>query len=113
MSSIEKRLLSGSTNGQPIAVAATASPGTTIHTAVTGTTNLDEIWLWANNIDTVDRTLTLQWGATGRLRSFVLAANVETLVAPGWLLQNGLLVQAYATSANKIEIIGHVHRITP
>lgn len=114
MTTVEKRLLSASSDGQPVVVAATASTGTVIHTAVSGSTNLDEIWLWATNTDTVLRTLVLQWGNTSRLRSFPLDPNVETLIAPGWLLRNGLVVNAYsAGTANKIELIGHVHRITP
>lgn len=113
MSNVEKMLLTGSTNGKPVLVVATASTGTTIHQAVSGTTNLDEIWLWAVNLDTVNRTLNLQWGDTARIRKFILEPSVETLIAPGWLLQNSLLVTAFTPSAaNLIEIIGHVHRIT-
>ena len=37
MATFTKKKLSGSTDGKPIAVAATATPGTLIHTAVTGT----------------------------------------------------------------------------
>ncbi len=40
MATYSKVLLSGSTNGKQIKVAATATPGTTIHTAVTGTTSI-------------------------------------------------------------------------
>jgi len=48
---IYKRKLSGSTDGKPIKVVATATAGTTIHTAVAGTTagTFDEIWLYAYN----------------------------------------------------------------
>lgn len=114
MTTVEKRLLSGSANGQPVVVAATASTGTTIHTAVSGATNLDEIWMWAVNLDTVNRTLNLQWGNTSRIRKFILEPSVETLIVPGWLLQNSLVVTAFTPSAaNKVELIGHVHRITP
>ena len=46
-----KRKLSESTDGKPILSAATATPGTAIHTAVSGTTpgTFDEIWLWVHN----------------------------------------------------------------
>ena len=43
MATFTKTLLSGSTNGKAILVAATATPGTTIHTAVAGTSSLDEM----------------------------------------------------------------------
>ena len=54
--------LSGSTDGNPIKVAATAiGSGTTIHTAVSGTTSFDEVTLFVTNTDTSDRTLTVGW----------------------------------------------------
>lgn len=37
----------GSANGRAIKVANTSSPGTTIHTASTTTTTIDEVWLYA------------------------------------------------------------------
>ena len=43
MATYSKQLLSGGTNGKNIKVAATATAGTTIHTAVAGTTDIDEI----------------------------------------------------------------------
>ena len=64
MATYSKQLLSGSTNGKAIKVSATATPGTTIHTAVSGTSSLDEVWLWAQNTDTTDRKLTVEWGGT-------------------------------------------------
>ena len=42
---ITKTLLSGSTNGRQIKVAATATPGTTIHTATNTAGQMDEVWL--------------------------------------------------------------------
>ena len=54
MATYTKRLLSGSTNGRPIKVAATATPGTTIHTAVTGTTDFDEVWIYNVLQHTID-----------------------------------------------------------
>ena len=51
MATYSKQLLSGGTNGKNIKVAATATAGTTIHTANAGTTDIDEIWLYACNTD--------------------------------------------------------------
>ena len=62
MATFNKRLLSGSTNGRMIKIAATATPGTTIHTATTTSTandDCDEIYLWAVNSDTSSRKLTI------------------------------------------------------
>src|SRR5512139_1683053 len=66
MATAVKRKLSGSTDGRGIKVVATASAGTTIHTAVAGTTagTFDEIWLYAYNSDSVARLLTIEFGGT-------------------------------------------------
>ena len=62
MTTIVKTVLSGSTNGRGIKVVATSSAGTTIHTA--HSTSEDEIWLYAQNTDSTDRKLTIEYGGT-------------------------------------------------
>ena len=115
MAVFEKRLLSGSTNGRPILVVATATAGTLMHTAVAGTTDLDEVWLYAVNSDTTDRKLTIEWGGVtvpnDLIEETVTAESGLTLVAPGLLLQNGLIVRAFAATANVITIHGFVNRV--
>lgn len=115
MAVFEKQLLSASTNGRPIKVAATSSTGTTIHTASTGTTDIDEIWLYAVNSDTTDRKLTLEWGGTTApddlIEETIPAESGLFLIAPGLVLQNGLLVTAFAATADVILIHGFVNKI--
>lgn len=62
--SFTKKLLSGSTNGKSIKLTGTNSAGhVLIHTAVAGTSELDEIFLFVNNTDaTVSRTVTFEFG---------------------------------------------------
>ena len=62
--SFEKRKLSGSTNGKMIKVVATATPGTTIHTATSTSGEMDEITLYAVNSDTSAIKLTVEFGGT-------------------------------------------------
>lgn len=116
MALYSKRKLSGSTDGKQIKVAAIATPGTTIHTAVTGTTDFDEIYIWATNQDTVDRSLTIEWGGVTSpddlITMTVPAKQGYVIVIPGVILQNGLLVRAFASVANVILINGFVNRIT-
>jgi hypothetical protein len=116
MAAFEKLILSGSTNGRMIKVAATSTPGTTIHTAVSGTSNMDEIWLWAVNSSTSEVKLTIEWGGTSSPDDTIeLAVPPEDglyLVAPGLLLQNSLLVRAFAGTADVVMVTGYVHRIT-
>ena len=118
MASYSKRLLSGSTNGRVIPVAATATPGTTIHTAVSGASDLDEIYLWASNVTGTAATLTVEYGGVldpgdHIVKAYSIAANsVPVLIADGILLQNGLVVRAFSGTASAINVSGYVNRIT-
>lgn len=110
-----KALLSGSTNGRLIKVAATATLGTTIHTAIAGTSSMDEVWLYAVNSDTVNRKLTIEFGgatAPDNLIEITIPAECGlTCVVPGMLLQNSLVITAFAATANVVMIGGYVNRI--
>lgn len=110
------QLLSGSTNGKMIKVVATATLGTTIHTAVAGTSSMDEIDLWAVNSSGSDVLLTIEWGGATSpdcLVPVVVPARdgVYHIIPLGWRLQNGLAVTAFAATANVIMVGGSVNRI--
>jgi hypothetical protein len=116
MATYSKQLLSGSTNGKGIKVAATATAGTLIHTAVSGTSSLDEIWLYGHNTSASSVKLTLEWGGVAAPDDHIeITIGPEgtglILVAPGILLQNGLVVRAFAGTANVLNIFGYVNRI--
>ena len=116
MATFTKTLLSGSTNGKAIKVAATSTAGTTIHTAVSGTSSLDEVWLYAHNSSAATVKLTLEWGeATAPDGNIEINIGAEgtglVLVSPGILLQNSLVVKAFAATANVITLTGYVNRI--
>lgn len=115
MATLSRRPLSGSTNGRLVAVAATATPGTLLHTGATGTDDWDEVYLWAANVSTSDVLLTIEHGGTGTANEvkFLIPAQVGLVELGGKLMiQNGLVVRAYAGSANVINISGYVNRIT-
>jgi len=116
MAIFAKRLLSGSTNGKQIKVTQTATAGDTIHTAVTGTTDFDEVWLWAVNSSAVDVKLTIGFGGVADpddlIEVTVPGEGGLVLVIPGLLLQNELVVTAFASTANVILVSGFVNRIT-
>lgn len=115
MTTFTKQKLSGSTNGKQIKVVATATAGTLIHTAVAGTTDWDEVWLWAVNSDTVARKLTIEFGGTtspdDTIEVLIPAEGGLVLVVPGLILQNELVVRAFAAAANVILVGGFVNRI--
>ena len=116
MASISKLLLSGSTNGRFIQVTGTSSGGAnTIHTAVSGTANIDELHIFATNYHTSDATVTIEYGGTAANNqvSFTLPPNVGLIeIIPSFLLQNGLVVKAYADVGSVVNIGGFVNRIT-
>jgi hypothetical protein len=115
MATYSKQLLSGSTNGKGIKVVATATTGTTIHTAVSGTSSIDEIWLWATNSDTTARKLTIEFGGTtspdNTIEVTIPPEDGLTLVIPGLVLQNSLVVTAFCATANVVTLSGYVNRI--
>lgn len=116
MAIYSKRLLSGSVNGKQIKISATSGTGTLIHTAVTGTNALDEVWIYAVNSDvSAGRKLTIQWGETtapdGNVEITVSPESGYVLVVPGLLLQNALEIRAFADTANVVLVGGYVHRI--
>lgn len=110
-----KILLTGSTQGKGIKVAATATAGTLIHTAVAGTSSIDEIWLYAYNGHTADVTLTFEWGeATVPDGNIIIPVGFKQgriCVVDGRLLQNALVVRAFASIANVIIIDGFANQI--
>lgn len=116
MATFTKNLLTGSTNGKQIKVTVTTN-GTaqTIHTAVAGTGSFDEVWLYAFNSDTVPRNLSILWGGTTEPDNLIFisipAQSGRTLVCDGMLLQNSLVIKAYASAANVVVLDGFVNNI--
>lgn len=119
MATYSRQLLSGSTNGRVIPVVATATPGTTIHTAVSGTTSFDEIYLWVVNVTGAAATLTLEFGGVldpgdHACKALVIPANSQPIqVLSGQVLQNSLLLRAFSDAASATNLYGYVNRITP
>jgi len=108
-----KVVLSGSTSGKQIKIAATATAGTTIHTA--HATALDEIWLWAVNSSTTAVKITVEWGEAtapdGNIEVTVPGESGYLMVVPGLILTNSLVVKAFAGTANVLLVNGYVNRI--
>lgn len=116
MSTFSKLALSGSTNGKQILITATTSASAVmIHTAVTGSSSFDEIWLYAYNDATSSLSCSILWGGTTEpndvVRALIPNQSGRTLIVDGKILQNGLVVGAYAQVANEIVIDGFVNRI--
>lgn len=118
MATYSRVLLSGSTDGLPISVVATSSPGTTIHTAVAGTGAYDEVYLWAANTSSSAVALSVQWGSTSDPAGMIckgvsIPANSPPIpLVPGITLNNGSVVRAFAGTTAVINITGQVNRIS-
>ena len=117
MATYSKEFLSGSTNGKNISITSTtAGSPVTIHTVGSGTSNRDEIWVYACNTSASAVVLTVQFGGTTDQDDYIeleLAADSGmTLIVPEFLLDNSLIVKAHAATANVINVNGFVNRIT-
>jgi hypothetical protein len=111
-----KKILSGSTDGKAIKVAATATAGTTIHTGSATATTLDEVWIYAVNSSASSVKLTIEWGEAtapdGNIEVTVLPEAGLVTIIPGLILTGSLVVKAFAGTTNVIMLSGYVNRIT-
>ena len=118
MATFSKQVLSGSTDGRMIKVAATATAGTTLHTGSATATTFDEIWLYAVNSSASAVKLTIEWGGVSSpddlIELSIAAESGLVLVSAGLVIKGNatpLLVRAFAATANVINIAGYVNRI--
>ena len=119
MATFTKKILSGSTDGKAVKVAATATAGTTIHTGSATTTTLDEVWIYAVNSSASSVKLTIEWGEAtapdGNIEVTVLPEAGLVTVIPGLLIVGNatpLVVKAFAGTASVVAIHGFVNQIT-
>ena len=116
MATFYKKKLSASTDGRPIAVAATSSPGTTIHTGSSTSSVIQEVWLYASNYGASSASVTLQWGGTSASDNFTTPipsnSGLQTLAA-GLVIQGNttpLVIRAYSPSSS-VTVTGFVNEI--
>lgn len=103
------QMLSGSVNGEPINVHATADPGTIIHQNNSRSADTHEVWISAFNFDTVSGDLTIEFGngaVSSRIKQTLTSNTGLVLVIPGLPLGFGGIVRAFASSADKIGVTG-------
>ena len=123
MATFSKEILSGSVDGKFINVGAGSAGGgsTIIHTASSTATTIDELWVYANNVDPADVKLSIQWGAyssgaTNLMEMTIPAEGGLVLVIPGLVLKGNastaLFAAAFAATTSVIQLSGYVNRIT-
>jgi len=118
MGTITKNHLSQSSNGGPIAISATSSPGTIIHTTSITASIIDEIWLYATNNDISIRTLTIEVGGTASNNKITIGIPAQTglsIILPGTIISgNGStssIIRAFSSSSNVVNVLGYINRI--
>lgn len=115
MAVYSRHLLSGATNGRPIPVVATATPGTLIHT--TGASGADELHIWASNVTTATATLTIEFGGVTDpgdhiTKAYSVPANSAPIpICSGQSLAGSVIVRAFSGTASAINLTGYVNRI--
>lgn len=103
--------LSSSTNGRPIPVAATATPGTNLHTV--GATGYEKVWLFASNVTTAVATLTVEWGGVSDpgdhlVKGYSIPPNSGPIpIAVGQPVQGSVSIKAFSGTASAINITGY------
>jgi len=106
------QLLSGSTNGKGIKVTGTGSgSAVTVHTVSGG--GIDLITLFAVNVGSAGRTLTMAWGGTGADDQWtvpVIPGAGPVLICDRMPLSSTLAASAWADSANDVHVYGYVLR---
>jgi len=121
MATFAKIILSGSANGRGIPITGvTSSSANLLHTAVTGANDFHEVYIYVVNNVTGDSQGWLRFGVTTAQSVTAGVTNTEipftvtnrsgpVLLVPGWPLNGGNIVEAYATAANRIIVYGYVH----
>jgi hypothetical protein len=111
--------LSGQTNGKNILITATTSGGAqTIHTVASGTTTLDFLTIEACHVATghASTGLWLLMGGTSSPDDLIhidlVHGDGAVVVQDKRLLQNGVIVKAYADAASRVVVYGYYQRYT-
>ena len=116
---ITRQKLSGSTDGVQIKITGTATGSANTLHAVSGLSgsNYDEIWLFAFNTASTDRTLSLEFGtATDPVEIIIPAKGTASTdgylnIVPGLALQGTVNVKAFASNANDLQVLGYINQI--
>jgi len=116
MATYSKHILTGSTYGRGVAVAATTSGAAdTIHTVPVSVE--DEVWIYAQNTAAVATSLTIWFGGTtatsDQITISIPSKDGLTLVVAGLMIGGNLTIKAHAERTNEIILYGQVNRLTP
>ncbi len=110
-----RRILSGSVNGRLIKVAATATPGTLIHRTPVADGKGSILYLYAVNSSASPVDLTIEFGGVDSPDDTIIATIPATSgmveIVPGFPLEDGLAVRAFAADADVVMIGGYAQLV--
>jgi len=118
--------LTSSPNGGPIQINQTGqtnitgapslilNTGQAIHSGIAGTTQFDELYLYATNRNNSGVYLVLQWGTPGNsgatIQTTIAPNDGVALISPGLILNSGSQVYAYSNVSGAVSIMGYAQR---
>lgn len=115
MATMSKLHLSGTADGDGIEVSDEEpidGTDTLIHTAVSSTTDMDLVTLFAYNDDTAEVKLHLKWGdGSVSIKQGIPPQAGLTLLVADLPINDGNTITAAASVANKVVIFGYVNRV--
>jgi hypothetical protein len=105
----------GAATGVPILVTGTDTAGAvTLHTATSTVDTHDDLCITAANAHTADIDLTIEFGA-GQANPTIVTVPAKagfTLVLDKVRVSGGVVVKAYAGTANKVRVALSINRVT-
>lgn len=114
MATFTKVPFSASTAGEPILIAATSSPGTTVNAQSAGT-EIYEVWAWAANQHTSPVTITIEWGGTtaAYIQKVTIPAQEGLFqIMPGLSCIGAHTFKVFAATTNVVNIWGFCNKIS-
>ena len=121
MATYSKQLLSQSIDGKAVNITATLSSTTLIHTTLSSSSVLDEVWLYATNSTSSDITFNLLYGGINFINDILFEGVIEAyagsvLICPGLIARGndttGFSIYGSSTSISGINVFGYVNRIS-
>jgi len=115
MTAPSRHLLSASSYGDGILVTAVASPGTLVHTAVSGTAQADHVYLYMSTTYAANVPVFVEWGGTqdrDRIQLSVTSRDGLYAVTPGIPLNQAKAVRVYTPGQGSVLLVaGYVNRM--
>lgn len=101
--------------GRMILIDSTSSLGTLLHTAVSGSSDFDEIWIYGTNVASNIQETAIEWGGSTCPGDVVFYSippkdGLHIIIPRGMRLNNSSSIRAYAASVNVVSLYVGIDR---